>query len=285
MGMLMLKTSGSSRGLVPSNKANPFVVRPSYHNWAPWIGPHTRSGDHLLNTEYEKVHSLYSVKEESEFTVTEDRLTDEHLKLKMEAVRSLCRQCGNDPKGSRMDLIGRLQQEMKNRASYDKVFSQIGSTCHRNSKTIENMKKRLGMGVEIVLNSYGQTMLASTKLPAMRTPQADVPGERSSEADAQAGAPSAAAAPAHGDTLGCSFVCCGLPHLEHIGVGSGILDSQLDDVLGPTKSATEVVGVLGTHNLTRWAFQTLGSNEELEARNANCCLEMICEIARDVEQC
>ncbi|XP_042600016.1 LOW QUALITY PROTEIN: uncharacterized protein LOC109070584 [Cyprinus carpio] len=68
-----------SRGLVPSNKANPFVVRPSYHNWAPWIGPHTRSGDLLLNKEYEKVHSPYSAKEESEFTVTEDQLTDELL--------------------------------------------------------------------------------------------------------------------------------------------------------------------------------------------------------------
>lgn len=43
----------------------------------------------------------------------------------MEAVRSLCRQCGIDPKSLRMDLIGRLQQEIKNRASYDKVFSQI----------------------------------------------------------------------------------------------------------------------------------------------------------------
>ncbi|XP_052007900.1 uncharacterized protein LOC127661315 [Xyrauchen texanus] len=114
-----------SRGLVPNNEANPFVVRPSYHNWAPWIGPHTRSGNHLLNTEYQKVHSPYSVKEESEFTLTEDRLTDELLKLKIEAVRSLCRECGIDPKGSRMDLVGRLQQEMKNRASYDKVFSQI----------------------------------------------------------------------------------------------------------------------------------------------------------------
>ncbi|RXN19676.1 hypothetical protein ROHU_025549 [Labeo rohita] len=152
---------------------------------------------------------------------------------------------------------------------------------HRNSKTIENMKKRLGMGVEIVLNSYGQTMLASTKLPAMRTPQADVPGERSREADAQAGAPSAAEAPAHGDTLGCSIVCCGLPHLEHIGGESGILDSQLDDVLDPKMSATEVVGVLGMPNLTRWDFRTLGSNEELEARIANCCLEIICEIARE----
>lgn len=52
------------------------MVRPSF-------GPHTRSGNHLLNTEYQKVHSPYSVKEESEFTLTEDRLTDELLKLKV----------------------------------------------------------------------------------------------------------------------------------------------------------------------------------------------------------
>ncbi|XP_073714112.1 HMG domain-containing protein 3-like [Misgurnus anguillicaudatus] len=71
------------------------------------------------------VHSPYSGKEASEFIITEDRLTDELLKIKMEAVRFLCRQCGIDLKGSRMDLVGRLQQEMKNRARYDKVFSQI----------------------------------------------------------------------------------------------------------------------------------------------------------------
>lgn len=43
----------------------------------------------------------------------------------MEDVRSLCRQCGVDGKGSRMDLILRLQGQMKNRASYDKMFQQI----------------------------------------------------------------------------------------------------------------------------------------------------------------
>jgi len=53
--------------LFKDNKANPFVVCPS---WAPCIGPHTRSGNLLLNTEYQKVHSPYSVKEESKFTLT-----------------------------------------------------------------------------------------------------------------------------------------------------------------------------------------------------------------------
>ncbi|KAM9700009.1 HMG domain-containing protein 3-like [Menidia menidia] len=114
-----------SRGLVSSNKDNPFVIHPSYHNWAPWIGPHTRSGNVVFNTEYQKMHSPHSPVEELELTVTEDRLTDELLKVKMGDLRSLCGQCGVDPRGSRMDIVSRLQQEMKNRGSYDKVFSQI----------------------------------------------------------------------------------------------------------------------------------------------------------------
>ncbi|XP_073727236.1 uncharacterized protein [Misgurnus anguillicaudatus] len=141
------------------------------------------------------------------------------------------------------------------------------NNIYKNSRTIENMKTRLGMGVDIALNSNGQTVLASTKAAAIRTPQADGPGE--------------AEALVHGDLLGCSLVCCGLTHLEHIGARSAILDSQLDDVLDHKKSATELVGELCTHNLTRWDFQTLGSKEELDARIVNCCLELICEIAKE----
>ncbi|KAF1381189.1 hypothetical protein PFLUV_G00150970 [Perca fluviatilis] len=114
-----------ARGLVPSNKENPFIVRPNYHNWAPWIGPHTRSGNVVLNTEYRKVHSPHSPAEQLELNVTEDRLTDELLKVKMHDLHGLCGQCGVDPRGSRMDIVSRLQQEMKNRDSYDKFFSQI----------------------------------------------------------------------------------------------------------------------------------------------------------------
>ncbi|KAG9260614.1 hypothetical protein AMEX_G10618 [Astyanax mexicanus] len=114
-----------SRGLVPSNRQNPFVVCPSYHYWAPWIGRHTRSTSMVLNTEYSKVHTARTPDEASDFNITEDRLTDEILKLKMEAVRSLCKQCGIDSKGSRMDLVMRLRQEMQTRGTYDKIFSKV----------------------------------------------------------------------------------------------------------------------------------------------------------------
>lgn len=65
------------------NKDNPFVVRPSYHNWAPWIGPHTRCGNVVLNTEFRKMHAPRSPAEELELNLTEDRLADELLKVKV----------------------------------------------------------------------------------------------------------------------------------------------------------------------------------------------------------
>uniref|UniRef100_A0A667YZS3 HMG domain-containing protein n=1 Tax=Myripristis murdjan TaxID=586833 RepID=A0A667YZS3_9TELE len=36
-------------------KSNPFVVKPKYDYWAPWIGEETRKGNTVLNTEFEKV--------------------------------------------------------------------------------------------------------------------------------------------------------------------------------------------------------------------------------------
>lgn len=49
-----------------------------------------------------------------------------------------------------------------------------------------------------------------------------------------------------GDTPGCSFDCCGLPHLEHIGGRSGILDIQVHVKQGDIRSL--LLTVLG-HNL------------------------------------
>lgn len=40
-------------------------------------------------------------------------------------VRQLCKQCGLDPKGSKMDLVLRLREAMRNRSSYDKIFEKV----------------------------------------------------------------------------------------------------------------------------------------------------------------
>ena len=70
-------------------RKNPFVVPPTYHNWAPWIGPQTRQSNVVLNTEFEKVQEPKkpSSGDPDDQQITEERLTDELLNLK---VNSIC---------------------------------------------------------------------------------------------------------------------------------------------------------------------------------------------------
>ncbi|KAI4823843.1 hypothetical protein KUCAC02_012398 [Chaenocephalus aceratus] len=113
-----------SRGFYPSDGKNPFIVRPSYQNWAPWIGQHTRQSDIVFNTEYAKIH-VPDVSTDADERVTEERLADEVLNLKVAEVRALCKQCSLDSKGSKMDLVLRLREKMASRTTYNKVFEKV----------------------------------------------------------------------------------------------------------------------------------------------------------------
>ncbi|KAL1279050.1 hypothetical protein QQF64_025723 [Cirrhinus molitorella] len=113
------------RGLLGSDCQNPFLVSPSYDYWAPWIGPRIRKENTVLNTEYAKMHATRPATGDAELEVTEERLEELLTNLKVDVVRRLCKQCGLDPSGSKMDLVVRLRQEMKNRSSYDKVFQKV----------------------------------------------------------------------------------------------------------------------------------------------------------------
>lgn len=69
--------------ILSGDRQNPFAIKPTYHHWAPWIGPHTRKSNKVLNTEHEKIHSTRHPKEQTEIDVTEDRLLDEVSNLKV----------------------------------------------------------------------------------------------------------------------------------------------------------------------------------------------------------
>lgn len=45
--------------------------------------------------------------------------------LQVHAIRKICRECGVDSHGSKMELILRLRDEMKTRSKYDKIFQKI----------------------------------------------------------------------------------------------------------------------------------------------------------------
>ncbi|XP_027881590.1 uncharacterized protein LOC114149740 isoform X3 [Xiphophorus couchianus] len=109
---------------MPAGRKNPFVVKATYHNWSPWIGPQTRRSDILMNTESEKVHLPDSNSDVDQF-LTEERFADEVLNLKLPEVRRLCSQCGIDSRGSKMDLVLRLRDRMASRATHNKDFDKV----------------------------------------------------------------------------------------------------------------------------------------------------------------
>ncbi|XP_077434310.1 uncharacterized protein LOC144059235 isoform X2 [Vanacampus margaritifer] len=106
-----------ARGLILSNRKNPFTVPPSYHFWAPWIGRGTRNSNTVLNTEFLKV--------KSDIKITEDRIINELMKLEMNELRKRCNECRVDAKGSHFDLMLRIRTKMKNRQVYDKLVEKI----------------------------------------------------------------------------------------------------------------------------------------------------------------
>ncbi|XP_073346956.1 uncharacterized protein, partial [Pagrus major] len=114
-----------SRGFIPCGRKNPFVVPPSYHHWAPWIGPHTRGSNSVLHTEFEKMQSPKVANDGDDEKIDAERLTDELVNLKVQKVRALCKQCGLDDKGSKVDLVMRLSDKMSSRVTYNKVFEKV----------------------------------------------------------------------------------------------------------------------------------------------------------------
>ncbi|XP_036000587.1 uncharacterized protein LOC118565068 isoform X1 [Fundulus heteroclitus] len=58
------------------------------------------------------------------------------------------------------------------------------------------------------------------------------------------------------------------------------LQYLVDYVLNAKRSETEIIGTIGTTNLTWQDFQSLGLQHNLEATIANSCMELICDMAR-----
>ncbi|KAM3605857.1 uncharacterized protein V6R79_006120 [Siganus canaliculatus] len=114
-----------SRGFFEGSSKNPFLVKPSYDNWAPWIGRETRKSSSVLNTEFEKMPFQTS---NGGAQLTEGHLMDELMKQKVSTLRKLCKSCNVETKGSRMDILNRLRDKMQSRHTYDKVQSIWGAS-------------------------------------------------------------------------------------------------------------------------------------------------------------
>ncbi|KAK7929809.1 hypothetical protein WMY93_006204 [Mugilogobius chulae] len=113
------------QGFVKSNRTNPCCVPPSFVKWAPWISPRTRGSNSVWNTEFSKTRSTKYPENNADIEVSEERLSDELVKVKVEDLRDLVKSCGLNNNGSKIDLLLRLRKEMKTRSTYDKVFEKV----------------------------------------------------------------------------------------------------------------------------------------------------------------
>ncbi|XP_056118295.1 uncharacterized protein LOC130095561 [Rhinichthys klamathensis goyatoka] len=240
------------RGFVSSNNQNPFKVLPSYHFWAPWIGHKTRSSNEVLNTEFEKIKTAKVSEESQVYDVTEDRLMEELMNQKVDVVRKLCKECGLDTVGSKLDLISRLHSEMQTRHSYDKIFQKIwgaSGSQQTDSKTATNSKTGL--------NKQASLSLSHTHDGKATEPENQC-GEHCQELILPV-------------NLKPSRSCWTLGHHP-------LQEQLINYVLDQSKPGNELIVKNGVTCITRSDFQTLGLKKELESTVGNGCFRILREI-------
>lgn len=69
--------------MILAGDRNPYNIKPNFEYWAPWIGRYTRKAPIVLNTEWQKVQSTSAQDLITEMDITEERLSDELMKLKI----------------------------------------------------------------------------------------------------------------------------------------------------------------------------------------------------------
>ena len=102
-------------------------VTPSILNWSPYMGRFTRSNTLMVNTEHRK-----SNKQSGEIEADCRELSEEHLlefmhREKGFEIRQIARKAGVSDKGSKLDIINRVQRVLHDdKAKFNKIFKKLG---------------------------------------------------------------------------------------------------------------------------------------------------------------
>ena len=98
-------------GLVISTPVN-LAIKPSIHNWLPYLGKSTRSSNFLVNTEHRKIHKDTGELDADCRELSQKRLIEFMHKGKAVRVRKIARKVGVSDKGSKSDIINRVQRAL-----------------------------------------------------------------------------------------------------------------------------------------------------------------------------
>ena len=112
-------------GLVISAPVD-LVMKPSIHNWSPYIGRSTRSNNFLVNTEHRKIHKDTGELDADCRELSQKRLIEFMHKGKAVRVRKIARKVGVSDKGSKSDIINRVQRALhRNKTKFNKLFKKL----------------------------------------------------------------------------------------------------------------------------------------------------------------
>ena len=109
-----------------SSTPSDLQVKPSILNWSPYMGRFTRSNTLMVNTEHRK-----SSKQSGEIEADCRELSEDHLiefmhKEKAVEIRQIARKAGVSDKGSKLDIINRVQRALHgDKAKFNKIFKKL----------------------------------------------------------------------------------------------------------------------------------------------------------------
>uniref|UniRef100_A0AAV2M5B5 HMG domain-containing protein n=1 Tax=Knipowitschia caucasica TaxID=637954 RepID=A0AAV2M5B5_KNICA len=167
----------------------------------------------------------------------------------VQQVRALCKQCGVDHKGSKVDLVIRLSEKMSNRVTYNKVFEKVWGASVKFNLRAESPRDFVDLllswkhfpNMSVYDYARGLALHANRRQPGIFDPF-------------------------QGRLLD--------PTPENVKQASeGKV--QLSQVLDETKSPTQHLAMVNGIILTRFDFWSLGLERDMDGMILNCCLKVI----------
>ena len=108
------------------NTPGDMTIKPSILNWSPYIGRFTRASNLLVNTEHRKIHKDSGQLEAECRELSEERLIEYMHKGKGVEIRKIARKVGVSDKGSKLDIINRVQTALhRNNTKFNKYFKKL----------------------------------------------------------------------------------------------------------------------------------------------------------------
>ena len=130
---------------------NPFNVKPSLRNWAPWLSVKSRKSKYLVNTEYDKLNKKSETfMEENLGRLTEGLIEDLDRSASLNIIRQICLDCGIKASTlNRGQCLTQLKSALVSHTKLDKLLKKISG--HSGGMLIASCQHGIVYGIKWLL--------------------------------------------------------------------------------------------------------------------------------------